>query len=49
MSKYFQNFHKSSENTVIENESHPLWVSFVTIFLSEGGGDPVFFDSLKAC
>ena len=42
LSKHFQNVYKSSENAVIENERHPRWVSFVTIFLSEGGGTPAF-------
>ena len=32
---HFQNFHKGSENAVIESESLPGWVSFATIFLSK--------------
>ena len=34
---HFQNFHKGSENAVIESERLPGWVSFATIFLSKGG------------
>ena len=32
---HFQNFHKGSENAVIESERLPGWVSFATIFLSK--------------
>ena len=32
---HFQNFHKGSENAVIESESLPGWVSFAMIFLSK--------------
>ena len=42
---HFQGFHKGSENPVIESERLPGWVSFVTIFLSKGGGDLFFHGS----
>ena len=37
----FQNL-KSSGKPVIANERRPWWVSFVTIFLSDGGRFPIF-------
>ena len=42
---HFQNFHKASENAVIESERLPGWVSFATIFLSKRRRRSLFLGS----